>query len=54
MNFDNHRILVKGWDETESQWVDADIILGADGVKSLIRQKMLVHRNEVAKGKYLL
>ncbi|KAF7357103.1 FAD/NAD(P)-binding domain-containing protein [Mycena sanguinolenta] len=47
VDFDNTRVQVKERDEEgEGHWVDADIILGADGVKSIIRTSMLAKHGE--------
>ncbi|KAJ7450752.1 hypothetical protein FB451DRAFT_1285030 [Mycena latifolia] len=47
VDFDNRRVQVKERDEEgEGHWVDADIIFGADGVKSIIRKYMLARHGE--------
>ncbi|KAJ7147733.1 salicylate hydroxylase [Mycena crocata] len=47
VDFDNHRIQVRGRDEEgEGHWVDADLILGADGIKSVVRKCMLARHGE--------
>lgn len=47
VNFDEHRIRIKTrGEEGEGEWVGADVILGADGVKSVIRKQMLVRHGE--------
>jgi salicylate hydroxylase len=52
VDFDNHRIRVKGnADEDEGKWVDADVVLGADGVKSVVRKLMLARHGEDDDGK---
>ncbi|WWC90309.1 uncharacterized protein L201_005242 [Kwoniella dendrophila CBS 6074] len=56
-DFDNNKFLVKNRtqvstsnghpDEADSQWVEADVILAADGVKSKARTAMLARKGEV-------
>ncbi|KAJ7262025.1 2-polyprenyl-6-methoxyphenol hydroxylase [Mycena rebaudengoi] len=48
VDFENHCIRVKGRDEAgEGQWISADVILGADGVKSVVRKCLLARHGEV-------
>ncbi|KAJ7208761.1 hypothetical protein B0H12DRAFT_1158347 [Mycena haematopus] len=47
VDFAQHRIQIRLRDEEgEGHWVDADIILGADGVKSVVRKYMLARHGE--------
>ncbi|KAJ7510690.1 salicylate hydroxylase [Mycena galericulata] len=47
VDFDNNRVQVKERDEDgEGHWVDADVLLGADGVKSSVRKCMLTRNGE--------
>ncbi|KAJ7871292.1 salicylate hydroxylase [Mycena leptocephala] len=47
VDFDTHRVQVKERDEEgEGHWVDADVVLGADGVKSVVRKCMLARHGE--------
>ena len=43
IDFENTRLKIKG----ASEWTGADVIIAADGVKSMIRKKMLALRGEV-------
>ncbi|KAJ7114023.1 hypothetical protein C8R44DRAFT_796123 [Mycena epipterygia] len=46
-DFDNHRIQVRErGKEGEEHWVDADVILGADGIKSVARKCILARHSE--------
>ncbi|KAJ7653942.1 salicylate hydroxylase [Mycena polygramma] len=45
VDFDNHRVQVKERaGEGEGHWVNADVVLGADGVKSVVRKCMLARQ----------
>ncbi|KAF8210983.1 hypothetical protein K438DRAFT_2047026 [Mycena galopus ATCC 62051] len=47
INFAQHRIQIRRRDEEgEGHWIDADVILGADGVKSIVRKCMLAGHGE--------
>ncbi|KAJ7173363.1 salicylate hydroxylase [Mycena filopes] len=47
MDFDGHRIQIRERDEAGGgHWVEADVILGADGVKSVVRKCMLGQHGE--------
>ncbi|KAJ7909602.1 salicylate hydroxylase [Mycena leptocephala] len=47
VDFDTHRVQVKERDEQgEGHWVDANVVLGADGVKSVVRKCMLARHGE--------
>ncbi|KAF7345531.1 FAD-binding-3 domain-containing protein [Mycena venus] len=50
IDFANHCIQIRQRDNTEGEgeghWVDADVILGADGVKSVVRKHMLSRHGE--------
>ncbi|KAJ6580757.1 hypothetical protein B0H19DRAFT_484305 [Mycena capillaripes] len=47
VDFDGHRIRVKPNNEkVEEQWINADVVVGADGVKSVIRKCMLARHGE--------
>ncbi|KAJ7245908.1 hypothetical protein B0H12DRAFT_1127123 [Mycena haematopus] len=47
VDLDNTRIRVKEREEEgEGHWIDADLILGADGVKSIVRKSMLAKHEE--------
>jgi salicylate hydroxylase len=37
---------VKWREDEQGKWVDADIILGADGIKSVVRKQMLARHGE--------
>jgi 2-polyprenyl-6-methoxyphenol hydroxylase-like FAD-dependent oxidoreductase len=55
VDFDTHRVQVKEQDEEgEGHWVDADVVLGADGVKSVVRKCMLARHGEDGDGMCLL
>ncbi|KAJ7780061.1 2-polyprenyl-6-methoxyphenol hydroxylase [Mycena maculata] len=48
IDFENHGIQVRARDEEgEGHWVDADVVLGADGVKSIVRKCMLARHGEL-------
>ncbi|KAF8187977.1 hypothetical protein K438DRAFT_1722766 [Mycena galopus ATCC 62051] len=47
VDFEHTRVQVKERDEEgEGHWIDADVILGADGVKSVVRKSMLEKHGE--------
>ncbi|KAJ7483452.1 salicylate hydroxylase [Mycena latifolia] len=46
IDFDNHRIQVRERGTDEERWVDADVVLGADGIKSVVRKCMLARHGE--------
>ncbi|KAJ6504489.1 salicylate hydroxylase [Mycena vulgaris] len=47
VDFDHHRIQVRERDkEGEGYWIDADVVLGADGIKSVVRKRMLARHGE--------
>ncbi|KAJ7754342.1 hypothetical protein DFH07DRAFT_1029305 [Mycena maculata] len=47
VDFDIHGVRVKERDEEgEGHWVDADVVFGADGVKSIVRKYMLARHGE--------
>ncbi|KAJ7691970.1 hypothetical protein B0H17DRAFT_1062297 [Mycena rosella] len=46
IDFDKRRIQVRERDEDEERWIDADVILAADGVKSVVRKCMLALHGE--------
>ncbi|KAJ6488843.1 hypothetical protein C8R45DRAFT_901717 [Mycena sanguinolenta] len=47
VDFDNTRVQVKERDEEgDGHWIDADVVLGADGVKSIIRTSMLAKHGD--------
>ncbi|KAJ7838124.1 salicylate hydroxylase [Mycena olivaceomarginata] len=47
VDFDETRVLVKEReDDGEGHWINADVVLGADGVKSVVRKFMLAHHGE--------
>ncbi|KAJ7653939.1 salicylate hydroxylase [Mycena polygramma] len=47
VDFDNHRVQVKERaEEGEGHWVNADVVLGADGVKSVVRKCMLARQGQ--------
>ncbi|KAJ6471876.1 salicylate hydroxylase [Mycena sanguinolenta] len=47
VDFSHHRIQIRlRAEEGEGHWVDADVILGADGVKSVVRRCMLALHGE--------
>jgi salicylate hydroxylase len=39
--------------ETVGQWVEADVIVAADGVKSIVRSQMLMKRGEIDQGAFV-
>lgn len=54
VDFDNHRIQVKNLEEDgEGKWVDVDIVLGADGIKSSVRMFLRARNGEEDEGKLL-
>ncbi|KAJ7080829.1 putative monooxygenase, partial [Mycena belliarum] len=46
IDFDGPRIQVQERDEAEPRWVDADVVVAADGIKSVIRKSMLARHGE--------
>ncbi|KAJ7230358.1 hypothetical protein GGX14DRAFT_582956 [Mycena pura] len=51
VDFENTRIQVrKRGEEGEGHWVDADVILAADGIKSIVRKCMLAKHGEADDG----
>ena len=47
IDFDHNRIYVKGGkDDNEGKWIDVDVILAADGVKSIVRKHMLARHGK--------
>ncbi|KAF8187974.1 hypothetical protein K438DRAFT_1764675 [Mycena galopus ATCC 62051] len=51
VDFEHTRVQVKERDEEgEGHWIDVDVILGADGVKSVVRKSMLEKHGEDGEG----
>ncbi|KAJ6462393.1 hypothetical protein C8R47DRAFT_1058170 [Mycena vitilis] len=47
VDFEGPRVRVKGQkEEGEGRWIDADLVVGADGVKSAVRRCMLARQGE--------
>ncbi|KAJ7114021.1 hypothetical protein C8R44DRAFT_630491 [Mycena epipterygia] len=47
VDFDNNRIRVRARDEGgDGRWINADLVLGADGTKSVVRKWMLARHGE--------
>jgi salicylate hydroxylase len=54
VDFDETRVLVKEReDDGEGHWINADVVLGADGVKSVVRKFMLAQHGEDGDGGHL-
>lgn len=52
IDFDHTRLLVKERGEQgNGRWIDTDVILAADGVKSLVRKHMVARNGEEDNGK---
>lgn len=54
VDFNETRVLVKEReDDGEGHWINADVVLGADGVKSVVRKFMLAQHGEDGDGGHL-
>ncbi|KAF7345504.1 FAD/NAD(P)-binding domain-containing protein [Mycena venus] len=47
VDFDTPRLCIRAWgEEGDGRWINADVVIGADGVKSVVRKCMLARHGE--------